>query len=163
MDSYMAYYSIKPYKFIKPTAYDWNTSPSVTYPDTDFRQLTDGITGDPKSIYDPAWIGFQNGKATVQMKLNSERNIRWVGFNMLHSNAYGIDFADNYKLYCTIDNINWTLLGEYTLPVSKVDGEYTFANDVPLNANCRGLKAELSTSNQWRWIFLSEVEIVTNQ
>jgi len=154
-DSYTAYYGISS-DYIIPSNITWITPPAPNYPDTNNQELFDGQTADNLNGSDPNWVGI-NGNTKFVVTLPSTSEIHWVGIHLFHNKAASIRFPDSLTLECSTDNVGYSPLGTWALPVNQSDATYMFANATKLNSSCKYVRVTLPNSG---WTFLSEIEIV---
>ena len=141
--------------YLTPARYTWTTQPAAAYPDSG-RELTDGISGDPKRFDDSTWVGI-TGNAVAEFSFDAAKKVDWVGVHVLHAGSAGIKFPTRMRVACKVSG-NYEEVGAWNLPITQRDSEYVLSNTSPLNAACKDLR--LTLDNAGGWIFLSEVEIV---
>ncbi len=118
-----------------------------TYPDTDNKELTDGILG-WTSIYAPAWSSTfhraqQSGKVydrnplyDVTIDLESVNSITSVKANFLRDPSTAVYLPRSFKVWASVDGENWQKLSYLNAPVwDQPLGIYSYGWRIPDNAS----------------------------
>ncbi len=94
------------------------------YPDTDGKELTDGLFADPGNTKDDRWVGFNNGgmykKAVVVFDLEKVESFKEVKVNFLTVAASGIGVPNKIKIETSNDGSNWTSMARDDLGYSVI-------------------------------------------
>jgi len=145
--------------YLRPAAYQWITPPSSIHPDTGDK-LFDGVTGDPASTADTAWVGI-SGNMVVRLDFGQVTKFDWIAAHLLGDGSQGITYPGTLKIYGANSPVGeWTLLSSATLPITQQAGrgDYAFSNPNPLGAAYRYALVELDNPGQ---TFISELEVVS--
>ncbi len=117
---------------------------SSYFPDTDNKELTDGVFGTKIYLSDPAWTGVAHRETasgmvydewplyTTVIDLEKVCSITEVSANFVRDLDLRIGFPGSVKVYASLDNENWQKLC-YTNFINDhiPDGIYSFGWNVP--------------------------------
>ncbi|MGI6716505.1 MAG: discoidin domain-containing protein [Eubacteriales bacterium] len=154
--------------------FDSNTN-SYLWPDTDNKELTDGILPESATYNLPEWMGLNanteyyktNGFSSVIIDLGEVMDISSVNIVVNSFWNYGIAPASEIKYFVSNDNENWTELGtgSYDVDPFVKDGEEYVNKNVIVNnsltaaASGRYVKAQLVNATGNAWVFIGEFQV----
>lgn len=96
---------------------------SPQFPDTDNKELTDGVLGTMSFVADSAWTGASYGATesgmvydewplyTTVIDLEEVSTVTKVYGNFIRHTNTGVGLPISVKVYASVDNINWMKLG----------------------------------------------------
>lgn len=125
----------------------------TNYPDTDGRELTDGVVGSD-DFRDASWVGFagEGSPRFVQVDLGSPCEISRVSLSYLVDASAGIVAPQSIKASYSADGARFHAFGEVTNP-STAAGAHT--QDIAADkVTARYIRFDVSHTG---WLFISEV------
>ncbi|MEG2597623.1 MAG: discoidin domain-containing protein, partial [Oscillospiraceae bacterium] len=133
----------------------------VFYPDTDHKELTDGVLGGPLQG-DAEWVGYAGKPTTVEqvIDLGLEREFDTVEmvFNVTGKNA--INMPTTAVVSYSGDGENWQEFSNEKVPKEE-DGVRTYAS-TSTAVQGRYVKVQF-TYALFTWVFLSEINVLGTQ
>ncbi len=115
-----------------------------SFPDTNKKELTDGIFGTKSYLADSAWVGVSHRETesgmvydewplyTTVIDLQKECAVTEVSANFVRNYDLRVGFPTSVKVYASLDNIYWEKLCSTDLIFDHIpDGVYKFGWNVP--------------------------------
>ena len=115
-----------------------------SFPDTNKKELTDGIFGTKSYLADSAWVGVSHRETesgmvydewplyTTVIDLQKECTVTEVSANFVRNYDLRVGFPTSVKVYASLDNIYWEKLCSTDLIFDHIpDGVYKFGWNVP--------------------------------
>ena len=146
--------------------YTTSVESNKTYPDTDNKELTDGILGDATNTNSPTWAGF-NGIAAgsgetydVIVDLGEKVNgLRKFSVNAHQQYSWGIQAPSEITIYVSNDGKTWNKVASTTVSTeineSVYPGAHTLTATSEEDVSARYVKYSITPAGQF--IFISEV------
>ncbi len=125
------------------------------YPDTDNKELTDGILGN-ESYADPAWSGTRKNMSysgdshdrwplhTVTIDLEKVCSVTQVKTNFLRNSVAEIALPDALRIYTSVDGENWSKIAHYSDLNSTVAPNYVFTFGWHYDSNIFGKMTDVT-------------------
>ena len=147
-------------------SYTTNINSNAAYPDTDNKELTDGVLGDATNTNSPSWAGFNeftaDTGATLDIVLDlgeTMSGLRNFTVNAHQQHSWGITVPSTVTVYVSEDGKAWKEVAVATVSAEIYDSIYpagvtilaTAAEDV----SARYVKYSLTPSGGF--VFVSEV------
>lgn len=146
--------------------YTTNIESNTSYPDTDYKELTDGNIGDAVNTSSPTWAGFNgialNSGKTYDIIVDLGETIEGLSkfsVNAHQQQSWGIQVPGIIKIFVSEDGNSWTQVAIASAPAeiisTVVPGGHTFTATVTDGVSGRYVKYELTPTSQF--VFISEV------
>ena len=151
--------------------YTYSYMPSTAYPDTNQRELTDGIHGAGKNYREEEWVGFQvnppawaglpkQDSPVVTLDLGAVESFKSVYIEYANMAGSGINLPDSAKIELSSNGQDWTILAEATSDQfvgGPVLTRFEYTSETDLTA--RYIRFTSNTSTEW--IFMDEIAVMT--
>ncbi len=144
--------------------YTTNIASNTTYPDTDGKELTDGMLGDATNTNSSAWAGF-NGIASgatydVIVDLGEAMDgLSKFSVNAHQQHSWGIKVPSEIMIFVSEDGVSWTPVAvtivSPEITESFYPGAHTFTVTAAEAVSGRYVKYALTPVSQF--VFISEV------
>ncbi len=145
------------------------------WPDTDAKELTDGIIPAGPSYGDANWVGFNSGSteyvekgyAEIVIDLGEVTDINKINVVVSNLQNSGIGAPSAFTYFYSVDGTEWTELGAgaYDVDPFLKDGE-TFVNGnmivnnfVEAEVSARYVKTQFLVNAGTNWMFIGEAQV----
>lgn len=153
----------------KGCSYTISPSADIEYPDTDNKELTDGVYADSSNYSDPAWQGWYNEPREVIVDLGDIKEVQQFIANCLYDrHGEDLEIFPPYKMEVSIseDGLTYIDVGELAIPHKISKGSYKLGLTLEQPINARYIKL-ISTPGglPWTWpcwTFIDEFEVRNN-
>ncbi|PWL44143.1 MAG: hypothetical protein DBY45_06015 [Clostridiales bacterium] len=123
------------------------------YPDSGFKELTDGVIGSTTNFFDPAYVGIAGGRANLIVDFGYDQTFNSLTLHYIVEPSSSINPPKNVAVSYSKDKVNWTEFG--------TGGGVSSENECTINGE-PGTGRFVKINIDWGagWLFLSEVEIM---
>lgn len=81
------------------------------YPDSGFKELTDGIIGSTTNFYDPDYVGIAGGRANLIVDFGYDQTFNSLTLHYIVKPSASINPPKNVTVSYSKDKVNWTEFG----------------------------------------------------
>ncbi len=134
------------------------------YPDTDDKELTDGIVGAPDLWNDYNWVCWIEPAVDIVVDLESVQNFDGFELIAMRYNFGGTDIQlpSIIEFSYSSDNVTWTKVHTGKFPTDLTTSTaYTYHYTHPVSMTGRYVKFSLPMREEWKLV--SEIRVLANQ
>ncbi len=137
--------------------YECSSAPNSSYPDEDYRSLTDGITGEG-TIYEEAWSGWaaEVNPVSITVDLGALQSFDKISVTSMEGEG-GVTYPEYLIFEVSDDGKNFDEVHTGTIPdnaPSPGKYEYVYKSDAYINAQYVRITFPANV-----WVFISEIQI----
>ncbi|MFA6730763.1 MAG: discoidin domain-containing protein [Eubacteriales bacterium] len=141
---------------------------SIPYPDTDGKELTDGVIPSTAVYSDPAWVGFsanstdykESGYAEIVVDLGEVSEITGVNIVLSNLGSAGIGAPKEFVYSYSEDGENWNELGYGAYDIEPAANLGAIINNyLNESAAARYVRARFKNSEGNGWMFIGEFQV----
>lgn len=126
------------------------------YPDTDGKEMTDGLRGKGQDFKESEWVGHLRQEGfTVVIDLGAVANVNRVVANFLAYPGAGIYLPEEMEVSFSTDGNSWTTAQSVTVEAPEGNGVVAFTLD-KAQAGARYVRVVVPTNV---WVFVDEIEV----
>ena len=131
------------------------------YPDTEMKELTDGVYGDGADPGDAPWQGWYRDEHTAVIDLGSAMNVQQVCADFMKNSEWYIYLPEYINIYTSTDGTNYTEAGSPVIPSDAADfSRCRITLTLPEPVQARYVKVAAGAGGAL--LFIDEIEVRNN-
>ncbi|HPE95303.1 MAG TPA: discoidin domain-containing protein [Bacillota bacterium] len=140
---------------------------NASWPDTDNKEITDGVFSSTGAYSDAEWVGFNIGaddikdmetpQSAIIIDLGEEFDVTKLVVEACSDTGVGISFPSSVEYFVSTNGTDWTSVGTGTAGTAYNNDGCELVTLDGVTATGRYFKAEFTHASNW--VFISEFEL----
>lgn len=143
-------------------SYSLSTLPNYLYsaPPSDHTSLTDGVYTKGTFWTNTTTVGWKSTPVTVTIDLGKIQPVGAVTFNTCRNNNVGISFPQNIYVLTSIDNKNFSYVGDAAATADNITGDYEVKKFILSGFDVMARYVSLTIVPEGPYLFVDEIEVL---